>query len=140
MSSNGFLESMFHCIKSKSPDTLPSNLYFDSTTLNFLRKCPSDNICPLDSYKFEELGIKVEHSGQHHTSSLLITFEMQGKTITFTDSIFTTRNLKERLPIGARYTSEYPKDLFDKLELSDIVIPIMDPVLETKYPNGIIQL
>jgi len=139
LSSNGFLESMFHCVKSNSPDNLPGSFYFDSINRNFFREWPS-NVCPIGDCKFEKLSINVEHSGQHHTSSLLISLDIKGKTISFTDSIFTARNLEERLPIGARYTNEYPKDLFDKLESSDIVIPMMDSGLETKYPTGIIHL
>jgi hypothetical protein len=57
---------------------------------------------------------------------MIIYFKINNKTVAFTDSIFTRRNLELQIPIGILESVDEAYDVFEKLKKADIVIPLFD--------------
>jgi glyoxylase-like metal-dependent hydrolase (beta-lactamase superfamily II) len=105
---------------------LPYDLVFTKESLCKLLTDMRDNIVLVkDGDKISE-SIYVEFGGVHHRSSMIIYFKINNKTVAFTDSIFTRRNLELRIPIGILESVDEAYDVFEKLKKADIVIPLFD--------------
>ncbi|MEM3859264.1 MAG: hypothetical protein QW478_07640, partial [Candidatus Micrarchaeaceae archaeon] len=66
-----------------------------------------------------------------------ISFNINNRTVAFTDSVFTYENIDKRTPIGILENVDEAYRVFEIIKTFDIVIPIFDPTLDKKYEGGI---
>lgn len=119
---------------------LPLEIIIEKPVLCKLITEQRENIVLLSEQKIEKLNAEIKFGGVHHRSSMIIIFNINGKKIAFTDSIFKLENFTKRIPIGILESIDEAYEVFDKLEKVDVVIPMFDPQLEKKFPDGVITL
>lgn len=137
---DGWIDFWAPNLKRGSFSDLPLEVIIEKTVLCKLVTEQRENIVLLSEQKIEELDAEIMFGGVHHRSSMIIVFNINGKTISFTDSIFKLENFTKRTPIGILESIDEAYEVFNKLDKVDVIIPIFDPKLEERFPEGVIKL
>ena len=119
---------------------LPLEIIIEKPVLCKLVTEQRQNIVLLGEQKIDELNAEIMFGGVHHRSSMIIVFNIEGKKIAFTDSIFKMDNYRNRVPIGILESIDEAYEVFNKLDRMDIIIPIFDPDTEKRFPGGVMEL
>ena len=136
----GWIDFWAPNLKRGSFSDLPLEVVIEKTVLCKLVTEQRENIVLLSEQKIEELDAEIMFGGVHHRSSMIIVFNINGKRIAFTDSIFKLENFTKRTPIGILESIDEAYEVFNKLDKVDVIIPIFDPKLEERFPEGVIKL
>jgi glyoxylase-like metal-dependent hydrolase (beta-lactamase superfamily II) len=127
-------------LKRGSFSDLPLEIVMEKNVLCKLVTEQRNNIVLLGDEKINELNAEIKFGGVHHRSSMIIIFNINGKKIAFTDSIFSLGNYDARTPIGILESIDEAYEVFNKLDKVDVVVPIFDRKLGDRFPNGVIKL
>lgn len=84
-------------------------------------------------------GIDTFWTGVHHRASIAVKIDStQGKVIT-SDSFFYFENIEERWPIGINESMYEALTAYDRIKKeADLLVPLYDPKVYERYPNGIV--
>ena len=137
---DGWIDFWAPNLKRGSFSDLPLEVIIEKPVLCKLVTEQRENIVLLSEQKIEDLNAEIMFGGVHHRSSMIIVFNINGKRIAFTDSIFKLENFSKRTPIGILESIDEAYEVFNKLEKVDVIIPIFDPKLEERFPDGMIKL
>jgi len=136
----GWVDFWAPSLKRGSFSDLPLEVVMEKKVLCKLITEQRNNIVLVEDQKIEELNAETIFGGVHHRSSMIIVFDINGKKIAFTDSIFTLENYRTRTPIGILESIDEAYGVFNKLDKVNVIIPIFDRELEVRFPNGVIKL
>jgi len=85
-------------------------------------------------------GINIWFAGTHHRSSLGINIKTEKGTVIFSDSMFYYGNIENDHPIGIMENLEECKDTYNRIRNeANIIVPLYDPAVLNRYPNGCIS-
>ena len=129
----------FHAPDPEIPQ-LPRHIVFPPHVLHYLVGEAAGRVQLLEDAEAEILpGVRAWFCGAHHRSSMVYLVETAGGRVALTDAVFTYRNYEERIPLGLSESLEEHYRLFARLaRTADIIVPLYDPLVAERYPDGII--
>ncbi len=136
----GWIDFWAPNLKRGSFSDLPLEITIEKPVLCKLVTEQRHNIVLLKEQRMEELDAEIIFGGVHHRSSMIIVFNINGKKVAFTDSIFSLENYRTRTPIGILENIDEAYRVFENLDRMDIIIPIFDRKLNERFPGGVINL
>ncbi len=84
-------------------------------------------------------GVTTFWTGTHHRHSVAIKIESSAGTVVTSDSFFYFENIEDRYPIGIMESMEEALEAYDRIKKeSDLIIPLYDPKVYERYPNGVV--
>lgn len=87
-----------------------------------------DTICP---------GVRCFRTGGHHMSSMAVCVETSKGTVILGDCFFTYENIERNVPIGWAENLREIYAAYDRVRReADIVIPLYDPEVLKRFPDG----
>ncbi|MEM4311888.1 MAG: hypothetical protein QXX95_05810 [Nitrososphaerales archaeon] len=82
-------------------------------------------------------GIKAFWVGVHHRSSIAISIDTDKGKVIASDCFFKYKNIEENIPIGVMESFEEYVKAYDRIRReADILLPLYDPEVLSRYPNG----
>ena len=85
-------------------------------------------------------GIRVFYSGDHHPASMAIAINTARGKANFSDAFFKFANIEQMKPIGYCQDLRQCMRSYRRMEReADLLIPMYDPALFERYPDGIID-
>jgi glyoxylase-like metal-dependent hydrolase (beta-lactamase superfamily II) len=129
----------FHAPDSEIPQ-LPRQIVFPPRVLQSLVGEAADRLRLLPDEETEIFpGIRSWFCGAHHRSSMVFLVQTPKGRVALTDAVFMYRNYEERIPLGLSESLEEHYHLFARLRRSaDLVVPLYDPRVTERHPEGII--
>ena len=129
----------FHAPDPEIPQ-LPRHIVFPPHVLRWLVGEAAERLRLLPDEETEILpGIRSWFCGAHHRSSMVFLVQTAKGSVALTDAVFMYRNFEERIPLGLSESLEEHYRLFARLGRSaDLVVPLYDPRLRERHPEGII--
>ena len=84
-------------------------------------------------------GIRTWWAGAHHRATLAVEADSTAGTVVLSDAFFTYRNLEQNHPIGICESIEEAAASYQRArEVADHLVPLYDPDVFTRYPDGIV--
>ena len=83
-------------------------------------------------------GLRFWWTGAHHRGSMAVSVQTKKGLVNFGDMAFVYENLEEKRPIGVLESMKEWLDSYPRLMSADIVVPIHDPRVLDRYPDGLI--
>ncbi|MEM4090465.1 MAG: hypothetical protein QXQ46_06940 [Thermoplasmatales archaeon] len=134
---DGWIDYMAPSIQRGVFSNLPDEIVMPNSVLCYLVMNKQKLLLVNDGDYISEISARIQFGGVHHRSSMIISFNINNRTVAFTDSVFTYENIDKRTPIGILENVDEAYRVFEIIKTFDIVIPIFDPTLDKKYEGGI---
>lgn len=134
MSRTGWIDFM----APRRPPAFAREVIFTDATLVYLLTQAWQRIHLVDE---EEVlpGVKMFWVGCHHRGSMAVSIQTGLGKVVISDSIFVDENVNPGVPIGVLEDMFECQDALDRIQHeADIVIPLHEPEVLTRYPDGII--
>lgn len=137
---DGWIDFWAPKLKRGSFSDLPLEIIIEKSVLCKLVTEQRGNIVLLREQKIDDLNAEIMFGGVHHRSSMIMIFNINGKKVAFTDSIFKLENYTKHIPIGILESIDEAYEVFNKLDKTDVIIPVFDPGLNERFPEGMMKL
>lgn len=123
----------------KHAPRLPLNIAMCRQSRVFLAETGVERVRLLEDEEDVYPGVRCFHTGGHHASSMAISVETAKGTVILGDCFFTYDNLEKNIPIGWAENHQEIYAAYARVrDEADIAVPLYDPEVLKRYPNGVI--